>query len=389
MWTLPILYDKWASLARLAADVVIVPSSSEAFGLVAAEAQAFGSIPIVSWVGGLRDVVQPRYSHIKRTANVQIRYNDNAINIIESCIIKRKVIESEIFTRFAENSTAWNGAIIPFISSSPQCEKLNSFLFASTIVDVLNDDDMILNREYLLTHLVKSAPRWTDGSAEMYTSAIESSRKETSGITIGSYLVENLFKLSQNQVSQASLGRQEFLTSDILNWKHNFISTKRSWRPFPGGDACVDVLTTQASIKMSSDGSGTCGYLKRLVMFEPLQTSIAFLGSATTVLLNKRSSLVDYGIRITAEFLDGSNQSETTHFSYYTIGWQVLQGTFNHPPRKSPVVAFTVYILFGEDGSAIFKEISAWLTQEPGNTKTLYPSLKEGRSSAALPLKLM
>jgi len=44
---------------RVATDITIVPSYSEGFGLVAAEALAFGSIPVVSEVGGLPDIIRP------------------------------------------------------------------------------------------------------------------------------------------------------------------------------------------------------------------------------------------------------------------------------------------------------------------------------------------
>ena len=44
---------------RAALDIVVVSSLSEGFGLTAAEALAFGSIPVVSSVGGLPEVVKP------------------------------------------------------------------------------------------------------------------------------------------------------------------------------------------------------------------------------------------------------------------------------------------------------------------------------------------
>ena len=44
-------------LARLSADVAIIPSKEEAFGLTAAEALLFGTIPIISNVGGLVEIV--------------------------------------------------------------------------------------------------------------------------------------------------------------------------------------------------------------------------------------------------------------------------------------------------------------------------------------------
>jgi glycogen synthase len=46
-------------VVRAATDIIIVPSYSEGFGLVAAEALAFGTIPVVSDVGGLPDIIRP------------------------------------------------------------------------------------------------------------------------------------------------------------------------------------------------------------------------------------------------------------------------------------------------------------------------------------------
>ena len=50
---------EYSLLVRAATDIVVVPSYSEAFGLVAAEALAFGSIPVVSDAGGLPETVEP------------------------------------------------------------------------------------------------------------------------------------------------------------------------------------------------------------------------------------------------------------------------------------------------------------------------------------------
>ena len=44
---------------RSAADFVVIPSYSEAYGFVAAEALAYASVPIVSSVGGLAEIIHP------------------------------------------------------------------------------------------------------------------------------------------------------------------------------------------------------------------------------------------------------------------------------------------------------------------------------------------
>jgi glycosyltransferase involved in cell wall biosynthesis len=372
MWTLPEYYDKWASLARFAADLVVIPSSSEAFGLVAAEAQAFGSIPVVSWVGGLRDIVQPLAAHIQHTLQIKVP-NEDMKYVSESCLLQQERVGAEISLELPSiGNNEWNGAIVPIISLDV-CEKLNSLLFASTIVNVLNSNDVHMHREAMLSHLISSAPRWNDGSVQKYTSAIENAyiRRSVINATTNSYnLISNLLRpTSSKEFRSLTFIQQDFSSPDLLMWNSNFLPGIKLWRPFPGGDACIDVLQEQDLIKMSSDGSGTCGYSRKIRLSEPYFTSLSCHGSAKTLSLIKRSSLIDYGIRITAEFADGNKESETIHFSYTTIGWQTIQGIFNSPPRSSPMIAFTVSAIFGEDGSAVFNDISAWLTHD--STKTL------------------
>lgn len=50
------------TLARLAADIVIIPSKEEAFGLTATEALSFGALPIISNAGGLIEIILPATS---------------------------------------------------------------------------------------------------------------------------------------------------------------------------------------------------------------------------------------------------------------------------------------------------------------------------------------
>ena len=49
-----------STIIRASTDITVVPSGAEAFGLVAAEALAFASVPVVSSVGGLPEVVKVR-----------------------------------------------------------------------------------------------------------------------------------------------------------------------------------------------------------------------------------------------------------------------------------------------------------------------------------------
>ena len=51
------------SLLRAAADVVMVTSANEAYGIVAAEALAYGAVPVVSDAGGLPEIIIPFKKH--------------------------------------------------------------------------------------------------------------------------------------------------------------------------------------------------------------------------------------------------------------------------------------------------------------------------------------
>jgi len=54
------LQDHFGPILRAAADVVFVPSRTEAFGLVAAEGLSYGSLVVTTGVGGLRDFLRDR-----------------------------------------------------------------------------------------------------------------------------------------------------------------------------------------------------------------------------------------------------------------------------------------------------------------------------------------
>ena len=54
---------KVGSTVRTAADITIMTSAHEAYGMVAAEALAYASIPVVPAVGGLVDIIKPMKPH--------------------------------------------------------------------------------------------------------------------------------------------------------------------------------------------------------------------------------------------------------------------------------------------------------------------------------------
>ena len=49
------IQEEYGPVLRAAADIVFVPSKTEAFGLVAAEGLAYGALVVTTGVGGLRD----------------------------------------------------------------------------------------------------------------------------------------------------------------------------------------------------------------------------------------------------------------------------------------------------------------------------------------------
>lgn len=58
---------QYGMLLRAAADVVTITSATEAYGLVVAEALAYGSIPVVSAVGGMPEIVVPFTEMTRKT----------------------------------------------------------------------------------------------------------------------------------------------------------------------------------------------------------------------------------------------------------------------------------------------------------------------------------
>jgi glycosyltransferase involved in cell wall biosynthesis len=66
VWEGESIQRRWGILARLAADIVLVPSKTESFGLVAAEGLLFGSVVVSSGVGGLQEFLRSRTRHCRR-----------------------------------------------------------------------------------------------------------------------------------------------------------------------------------------------------------------------------------------------------------------------------------------------------------------------------------
>ena len=54
-------------VVRAASDITVVPSYNEAYGFVAAEALAYGSLPVVSSIGGLPEIVHPFNESLRTT----------------------------------------------------------------------------------------------------------------------------------------------------------------------------------------------------------------------------------------------------------------------------------------------------------------------------------
>jgi len=63
------LQDHFGPILRAAADIVFVPSRTEAFGLVAAEGLSYGSLVVTTGVGGLRDFLRDRRDPTARGAH--------------------------------------------------------------------------------------------------------------------------------------------------------------------------------------------------------------------------------------------------------------------------------------------------------------------------------
>lgn len=90
-------------LARASADMVLVTSFLEAYGLVAAESLAYAAIPIVADVGGLRDIIVPYSSEAENwtgfTFNLHLDNHASTLKEIEHAILTAKSILGTCISR--------------------------------------------------------------------------------------------------------------------------------------------------------------------------------------------------------------------------------------------------------------------------------------------------
>jgi glycogen synthase len=86
--------DRHGHLIRSSADIIVVPSSAEAYGLVAAEALAYGTIPVVSRVGGLPEVVVSAYPESDWTGFTFDHFPDDELTSLALKITLAKALKA-------------------------------------------------------------------------------------------------------------------------------------------------------------------------------------------------------------------------------------------------------------------------------------------------------
>jgi len=122
------LQSRVGDLVRAAADVVIVPSRAEAYGLVAAEALAYGSLPVVSSAGGLPEIVVP--------------YSAAGSSKAASQVWTGIVFESD--------NNDWDATAANLVAA----------LHTSLVLVAASKDAGTAAHEALLRRLIAAAPRW-------------------------------------------------------------------------------------------------------------------------------------------------------------------------------------------------------------------------------------
>jgi D-inositol-3-phosphate glycosyltransferase len=103
----PVPHRQLADVYR-AADLVLVPSRSESFGLVAAEAQAAGVPVIAASVGGLKTVVGPGSGGILIEGWDPRLWSETALQVLTDANLRRKLEEAG--PRWAERFS-WESAV--------------------------------------------------------------------------------------------------------------------------------------------------------------------------------------------------------------------------------------------------------------------------------------
>ena len=161
---------RWGMYIRLAADVVVVPSDAESYGIVAAEALAHAAIPVVNGVGGLGDVVRPRRDWLQLAAKAE--------GLTLSCFSR---IE---FRRPAKKcscqdseSPGWTGYVVPAL---PECKGDTTLLtlIAAASASYALRCTLQDGTERFLESLVHAAPRWDGefGPVKQYLQLLYSTR---------------------------------------------------------------------------------------------------------------------------------------------------------------------------------------------------------------------
>lgn len=119
------LQQKFGYFLRVISDFFFVPSRKEGFGLVAAEGQSIGSIPIVSSIGGLRDIVSP----------------------------------------YSRDNPKWTGFMFDYEESKEHTE-VNLKVTFKKAIQIFNDfNDQ--EKEFMLKRLIEYSPKWKT-SVDLY-----------------------------------------------------------------------------------------------------------------------------------------------------------------------------------------------------------------------------
>eukprot|EP00698_Gefionella_okellyi_P002495 TRINITY_DN12334_c0_g1_i1.p1 TRINITY_DN12334_c0_g1~~TRINITY_DN12334_c0_g1_i1.p1 ORF type:complete len:730 (+),score=135.53 TRINITY_DN12334_c0_g1_i1:192-2192(+) len=263
--------DEYGKLLRAAADFTFVPSLREAFGLVAAEALAYGSIPIVSNVGGLRDIV------------------DGGASVGEAPVgYLFDVVEQDVSTTNKNILRATSDALTMF-------SRLSSDAHSA-----------------LVERLTQRVPHWDDvgGPAELYLGAYrtgEQRRKEAPSREVS---ITGLPRTATLFVAQKNIFAVSSLHSSSTGCAISYEDDGYRLHVRPAGDRSKAVCTFTFDVR-EHIARGRNGI-----------TAVHMSGWSKATNVQPRGLTASYALQVDVGFADGTQMGVKAPFSYGTHEWE-------------------------------------------------------------------
>eukprot|EP00698_Gefionella_okellyi_P013867 TRINITY_DN3832_c0_g1_i1.p1 TRINITY_DN3832_c0_g1~~TRINITY_DN3832_c0_g1_i1.p1 ORF type:complete len:725 (-),score=151.41 TRINITY_DN3832_c0_g1_i1:440-2614(-) len=261
--------DEYGKLLRAAADFTFVPSLREAFGLVAAEALAYGSIPIVSNVGGLRDIVE--------------------------AASPEKSPLGYLFEVIEQDIQATNSNILRTISE------------AVTMFHQLSSDA----HSALVETLTQRVPSWDDtgGPAELYLDAYRTGEQRRQNVPSREVSIAGLPRSATLFVALKNIFSVANLQASSVGCSVSYAEDAYMLEVKPSGDRSKAVCTFTFDVRdHTARGNGI--------------TAVHLSGWSKATDVQPRSLTASYALQVDVGFIDGTHSTIKAPFSYGTHEWE-------------------------------------------------------------------